>query len=139
MTLGNVFGREETSYGGGVNIWHRTYEQYPAGGTISNASDFYAKGVIPAGSMCQYDQSAKTIKIVLAKDIKTASQTSGKVEPKSILGLLYNDVYVKDGMANAAFTGAVVRKGMVYADRLAEEVPEEVWAVLPGITPVREK
>lgn len=137
-TLGNVFGRTDKSYGSGKNIWHEVKGAYPCGGSISNISDFKGK-VIPAGSMCQFDQVDNTIKIVKATEIKTASQSGASVEPNTIKGLLYNDVYVESDVPTPYATGSVVFAGEIYADRLAEVIPEEVWAVLPMIVPIYEK
>ena len=134
-TLGNTFGRGQKEYGSGKNIWHEVRGSFPVGGSISNISDFKGK-VIPAGSMCVLDQSAHTIKIVKASEIKTASQSEATVEPKTIKGLLYHDVYVENDTTYA--TGNVVFSGEIYADRLAEEVPDDVWAVLPMIVPIHE-
>ena len=71
-TLGNTFGRGQKEYGSGKNIWHEVRGSFPVGGSISNNSEFKGK-VIPVGSMCVHDQSAHTIKIVKASEIKTAS------------------------------------------------------------------
>lgn len=134
-TLGNTFGRGQKEFGSGKNIWHKVVNQYPVGGNITNISEYKGK-VIPSGSMCQLDQSAHTIKIIKASEIKTATQDSAAIEPSTIKGLLYHDVYVDADTTYA--TGAVVFEGMIYADRLEEAVPDEVWAVLPQITPIRE-
>ena len=137
-TLGNVFGRTDKNYGSGKNIWHEVKGAYPCGGSISNISDFKGK-VIPAGSMCQFDQVDNTIKIVKATEIKTASQSGASVEPNTIKGLLYNDVYVESDVPTPYATGSVVFAGDIYADRLEEAIPAEVWAVLPMIVPIYEK
>lgn len=134
-TLGNTFGRAEKTYGSGKNIWHEVKGAYPCGGNITNISDFEGK-VIPAGSMCQFDQVAGTIKIIKASEIKTATQSGASVEPSTIKGLLYNDVYIEENTDYA--TGSVVYAGEIYSDRLAEAVPEEVWAVLPMIVQIKE-
>lgn len=134
-SLGNTFGLKETSYGSGKTIWHEVKGAYPCGGNITNIASYKGK-VIPAGSMCQFDQVANTITIVKASEIKTASQTGASIEPATIKGLLYNDVYVEND--STFCTGSVVFAGEVYADRLAEAVPAEVWAVLPMIVPINE-
>lgn len=135
-TLGNTFGKKETPYGSGKNIWHEMKGAYPCGGNIVNYDDF--KGaVIPAGSMCQFDQVANTITIVKATDVKTTSNSGGSVEPGKIKGLLQNDVYIEDGVGYA--TGSVVFAGEIYIDRVAEAIPAEVLAVLPMIVPIYEK
>lgn len=137
-TLGNVFGRTNKKYGSGKNIWHEVKGAYPCGGKISNISDF-AGEVIPAGSMCQFDQVTAAITIVKASEIKTDSQTTASVDPSTIKGLLYNDVYVESDVTDPYATGSVVFAGEIYVDRLAEEVPDEVLAVLPMILPIHEK
>lgn len=134
-TLGNSFGVTEESFGSGKNIWHEIKGAYPCGGSISNISDYKGK-VIPAGSMCQFDQANNTIKIIKSSEIKLTSG-GGSVEPKTIKGLLQNDVYVKNSTTYA--TGSVVFAGEIYADRLAEAIPDEVWSVLPMIVPINEK
>lgn len=134
-SLGNTFGLKETSYGSGKTIWHEVKGAYPCGGNITNITSYKGK-VIPAGSMCQFDQVANTITIVKASEIKTASQAGASIEPATIKGLLYNDVYVEND--STFCTGSVVFAGEVYADRLAEAVPAEVWAVLPMIVPINE-
>lgn len=128
-TLGNVFGRTGKSYDGGKHIWHEVKGQYPVGGKIVNASE-YAGKVIPAGSMCKYDSANAEITI-----IKNADAVTNKADIK---GLLFHDVYVDADLESAYATGAVVFAGEIYADRLEEAVPAEVWAVLPMIVPIHE-
>ena len=138
-TLGNVFGRTEESFDSGKNIWHEIKGAYPCGGTISNISDFKGK-VIPAGSMCQFDQVANTIKIIKASEIKQGlEEGDGTVEPDTIKGLLQNDVLATSDIATPVATGSVVFAGEIYSDRLAEAVPDVVWAVLPMIVQIKEK
>ena len=134
-TLGNTFGMSEKTFGSGKNIWHEVKGAYPCGGSISNISDYKGK-VIPAGSMCQLDQATHAIKIVKASEIKLADG-GGTVEPNTIKGLLQADVYVENSTTYA--TGSVVFAGEIFADRLEETVPAEVWAVLPMIVPINEK
>ncbi len=135
-TLGNTFGRAEKSYGSGKNIWHEIEGAYPVGGSIENIDDFEGE-VIPAGSMCVFDQAAGTITIAKATDIKTSSNAGGTIEPSDIKGLLQNDVCIDDNVEYA--TGSVVFAGEIYIDRLAEAIPTEVLAVLPMIVPIHEK
>ena len=137
-TQGNSFGRNSKECGGSKNVWHEVVSTYPVGGKIINLSDFKGK-VIPAGSMCQFDSVKGEIKIILAKDVKTASQSSASVEPNTIKGLLHYDVSVDADMIEPYATGNVVYEGVIYADRLAETIPAEVFAVLPNIIPFHEK
>ena len=132
----NTFGRTSKTYGSGKNIWHEMRGSYPVGGKI-DLTDFNVGDVIPSGSMCVYDHSAKTIKIVKTSDVKTEANTGGTVEPNTINGLLGYDVYYENGVDYA--TGNVVFAGEIYIDRCEEDVPSEVLANLPMIVPIREK
>lgn len=132
----NTFGKSETTYKGGKNIWHEIRGKYPVGGRISNLSAFKGK-VIPAGSMCVFDQAKKEIKIAKKTDVKTTANSGGTVVPNTILGLLENDIYVDATTTEA--TGTVVFDGSIYIDRVDEEIVPEVLAVLPMIVPIREK
>ncbi len=135
-TLGNSFRKKEESFGSGKNIWHEIKGAYPCGGKITNISDFVSQGVIPSGSMCQFDQVKNEIKIIKSAEIKL-TDGGGEVEPNTIKGLLQNDVYVKSDTTFA--TGSVVFAGEIYSDRCAEKIPAEVFAALPMIVPIREK
>ena len=135
-TLGNTFGKTEKSYGSGKNIWHEIKGAFPVGGKITNISSFTGQ-VIPAGSMCVYDQVTAEITIAKATDIKTTSNSGGTITPQKVKGLLQNDVYIDSDVDYA--TGSVVFAGEIYIDRLAESIPAEVLAVLPMIVPIYEK
>lgn len=136
-TLGNSFGKKEESFGSGKNIWHEIKGAFPAGGKITNISSYKGQ-VIPAGSMCQFDQVKAEITIVKASEIKTGEEEEdGTVEASAIRGLLQFDVPVNSETTYA--TGSVVFAGEIYADRLAEAIPASVWAVLPMIVPIYEK
>lgn len=134
---GNTFGRTGKSLGFGQNIWHEVRGAYPVGGSVSNLADFSDYEVIPAGSMCVYDQAAKTVKIVKADDINTTANEDGTVEPGTINGLLRYDIYNHSDVDYA--TADVVFAGEIYIDRCKEAIPDEVLAVLPMIVPIKEK
>lgn len=136
MGLGNAFGRYEKSYNSGKNIWYKVDGVHPGGGLV-DLSGYKAGDVIPAGSMVVFDQVAGTARIAAATDITTAENAAGTVAPESVRGLLANDIYVREGAT--AGTATVVYAGAIYSDRLAVEIPAEVWAVLPLIVKVLEK
>ncbi|WP_029327669.1 hypothetical protein [Bacteroides sp. 14(A)] len=78
--------------------------QFPVGGNIKNIST-YIGSVIPSGSMCKFDQAKGEITIVKASEVKTATQESGTVEPSTIKGLLYHDVYVDADLESSVCYG----------------------------------
>ena len=49
------------------------------------------------------------------------------------------DLVLGNDITSPVATGSVVFAGEIYADRLAEAIPAEVWAVLPMIVPIYEK
>lgn len=132
----NTFGKTEKTYGSGKNIWHEIRGAFPCGGKV-DLTGYNVGDVIESGSMCVFDQVANTIKVAKAADVKTATNTAGTVEPGTIKGLLQNDVYYEEGTTYA--TGNVVFAGEIYIDRVKEEIPAEVLAVLPMIVPIKEK
>lgn len=135
MSSFNTFGKRTREFGNGKNIWHEITGKYPGGGSVTNLSDF--SGVIPAGSMVVFDHAKHQATIVDPKKIKTATQTSGTIEPKTINGLLENDIWLEDVTDYA--TATVVYAGKIYVDRLKDEIPAEVLAVLPEIHALNEK
>ena len=137
MSSFNTFGSSKKEFGSGKNVWYEVTGKWPGGGSVTNLSDFDENDVIPAGSMVVFVHAKHQAKIVKATDVKTATNTGGTVEPKTINGLLENDIWVEKGTTYA--TATVVYGGKIYADRLAEEVPSEVWAVLPEIHAIKEK
>lgn len=128
--FGNNFGSTSKTYGSGKNIWHEVKGQYPIGGKI-DLTGWNVGDVIPAGSMCYFDQATKTVKIVKASDSANLTKVNG---------LLFNDRYV-DAAAKASdgcITATVVYAGEIYADRCAEVIPASVFALLPQIVAIRE-
>lgn len=137
MSTFNTFGSTSKKYGGGKNIWYEVKDKWPGGCIIKNLSSFKSGTVIPAGSMVAFDHAKHEGTIVKNAEVKTTSNASGTVEPSKINGLLENDIYVEEGTTVA--TGTVVYAGKIYADRLSEEIPNEVFSVLTEILPIREK
>lgn len=133
--FGNTFGTTSKTYGGSKNIWHEIKGSYPIGGTV-DLTDYGIGDVIPAGSMCYLDMSDHTV------EIKHYTAPEGTDEPvyPTVNGLLKNDIYVDAAAKSStgAATATVVFAGEIYADRLAEEIPDAVFATLPMIVPIRE-
>lgn len=134
MSSFNTFGKRSREFGGGKNIWYEISGKYPGGGSVTNLSDFEC--VIPAGSMVVFDHAKHQAKIVKAADVKTAKNTGGTVEPKTINGLLENDIWLEEGTTYA--TATVVFAGKIYSDRVEETIPDEVFANLPEIHALKE-
>lgn len=95
MSSFNTFGSSKKEFGSGKNVWYEVTGKWPGGGSVTNLSDFDENDVIPAGSMVVFDHAKHQAKIVKATDVKTATNTGGTVEPKTINGLLENDIWVE--------------------------------------------
>lgn len=135
MSSFNTFGSRSREFGGGKNIWYEITGKWPGGASVTNLSDF--EGVIPAGSMVVFDHAKHQARIVKSADVKTTANTSGKVEPKTINGLLENDIWLENGTTYA--TATIVYAGKIYSDRVEETIPDEVFANLPEIHAIKEK
>lgn len=119
---GNTFGKQTVGHKHARKVWREVRQQYPAGGTITNITDFASTKVIPAGSFVKYDMSAKTIEVITEAKI-TACISSGNVDAAKVAalgvnGYLYNDAYLLDGVTVA--TGTVVYEGELYKYMLSE-------------------
>lgn len=106
--LGNSFDQGSMSIGHARKVWREIREVLPAGGVITNVSDFTAAGVIPAGSPVAYDDDAKTMKVITSAALTAAEDAS----TLGINGYLQEDVVVKD--ASTVATGTVVADGDIY-------------------------
>lgn len=137
--LGNTFDKKKVKSGHGRKVWREVHDQYPAGGTIANTSDFLDTRVVPAGSLVKYDMQAKAITVLteaqLATCITEGAVDVSKVKALGFNGYLYNDVPLTD--ENTIGTGAVIYRGEIYGYMLsasAEKVAKE--GIVPGVVVV---
>lgn len=112
-TIGNTFDVKTVKYGHARKVWREITDIYPAGGNISNVTDWVDAGKIPAGTPVKYDLENKTIEAI------TDTAASGSdVATLGINGFLQEDVVVtsKDTVA----TGTVVYGGEIYGYMFAD-------------------
>lgn len=135
--LGNTFDKTKVAYGHARKVWREVHDQYPAGGTIENTSDFLTTKVVPAGSMVSYDLEAKKITVItqakLAECVTGDTVDIEKAKALKFNGYLYNDAPLKDGDTIA--TGAVVYRGELYKYMLTNEAVKVIEALgaVPGV------
>lgn len=130
---GNVFKSGSITFSGPAQrVWREIRHRYPAGGTITNLSDFTSAGIIRSGSPVSYDPADKEI-TVLTDTAITAADTAEKVAALGINGYLQEDVVLDStgggGVPDAA-TGTVVYAGELYEYMY----PSAVVAVLKQVT-----
>lgn len=121
-SLGTVFGRYTQSYDVGVTpIWQTVDETWLAGGTVVPTP---ADGeFIPAGTAIVIDEVGGDAKIYV----------DGVDDAADVKGLTKEDVYFYEGADSCTVT--VVTKGSILADRMADNVTDDVKEVLRnGIT-----
>lgn len=135
--LGNTFDKKHIAYGHARKVWREVHDQYPAGGTIANTSDFLTTKVVPAGSLVKYDMQAKTITVIteaqLAACVSGDTVDKDKVAVLGFNGYLYNDAPLTD--ENTVATGAVIYRGEIYGYMLSENAVKVIQAsgLVPGV------
>lgn len=121
----NTFGRSEKTFRGGLPVWIRVDGVMPCGGTV-DLSSLAVGDMIPAGSMVSIGRQGGVATIVKSDEADKLS---------TVVGLTKNDIYKEhEGITTGTVT--VVYAGVIMADRV--DVPDEVQALLPRITFVKE-
>jgi uncharacterized protein (UPF0254 family) len=107
-TIGNSYNVGSVKFGHARKVWREIREVLPAGGTISNISDFVTAGVVTSGRPVVFTESTNSIKVVTDAEITAASD----VNTLGINGYLQEDVPIED--ASTVGTGTVVVDGDIY-------------------------
>ena len=105
---GNTFDTTTQKWGHARKVWRSVEHTEPSGGTVSNISDWVAKGVIPAGTPVKFDHTAKTIVAITDAAITAATD----VTTLGINGYSLDDVRVSS--ADTIGTIDVVYAGFLY-------------------------
>lgn len=113
---GNTYDVTTVTYGHAKKVWREIRHRFPAGGTISNVSDWATAGIIPSGTPVKYDASAKTIECYTDADITGASDLTAL----GINGFLQEDVKVAS--ASTVASGTAVYAGEIYEYAFASAV-----------------
>lgn len=130
---GNTFDTTSFKVGHASKVWREIRHRFPAGGVISNVSDWVATGKIPSGTPVKYDGAAKTLKAYTDAQIKGASDMA----TLGINAYLQEDAYITD--ANTIATGTAIYAGEIYEHmfdaavvtklKTLTTVPQIVWVV----------
>lgn len=124
---GNTFADKSFSTGKGQRVWREIRHRFPGGGTISNLSDWTAKGIIPAGTPCTFDNKTYSIQAL--------TDAQAKAESAVISGLLQEDIVLVDGILKG--TATVIYAGEIYeymldaavVTAIKDKVPAEIHFV----------
>lgn len=111
--IGNTFESGSLHYGHARKVWREIRAQYPAGGKVSNLSDWTSAGKIPAGTPCTIDQVNKTVVCHTNSQITTAASANPSTLPNLLInGFTQEDIDVNSN--TSAATATVIYDGEIY-------------------------
>lgn len=120
LQTGNTYDNLSFSQGHSRKVWREIRRQWPAGGRVTNVSDWVTVGKIPAGTPCKYtvtSTGAKEIKCYTDNQVKVAVTKQGETEAPGIdsLGINgYTDRDIPIASANTKATATAIREGDIY-------------------------
>lgn len=126
---GNTFNTTTFSAGHARKVWREIRSQLPAGGKVSNISDWVSKGKIPAGTPAALTvdatTGAKTVKCFTDAQVKAAVTKEGSTEAPGIdsLGIqghTQEDIPIVNG--DTVGTATVINDGDIYEYMLDADV-----------------
>ena len=142
LQTGNTFDKQTFSQGHSRKVWREIRRQWPAGGKVTNVSDWATAGKIPAGTPCKYtvaESGAKEIKCYPDAQVKAAVTKSGSSEAPGIDSLGINGYTDRDiiiASASTAATATAIREGDIYEYMFDADVATALKAntKCPGVT-----
>ena len=128
--IGNTFKMGSlTLPGRAKKVWREIRHQYPAGGKIANVSDWSSAGLIPAGTPCKYDSSAKTVTAYKDATI-TGTADASALAALGINGYTQEDIYL-DGATIA--TATVIYDGEIYDYFFSSAMLAKIVGLVPQV------
>lgn len=121
LQTGNTFDNLSFSQGHSRKIWRETRRQWPAGGKVTNVSDWVTAGKIPAGTPCKYtvtSTGAKEIKCYTDAQVKAAvtkqegQSAAAGIDSLGINGYTDRDIPIVNGDTQG--TATAIREGDIY-------------------------
>lgn len=121
LQTGNTYDTQKFTQGHTRKVWRETRRQWPAGGKVTNVSDWVSKGKIPAGTPCKYSENATTkakeIKCYTDAQVLAAVTKNGSTEAPGIDSLGINGYTDRDtpiASAQTLATATAIRDGDIY-------------------------
>lgn len=127
--IGNTFNKTSFSAGHARKVWREIRSQLPAGGKVSNISDWASKGKIPAGTPAALSidstTGAKTVKCLTDAQVKAAvtkpeTGDAPGIDSLGIQGHIQEDIPIVNG--NTVGTATVINDGDIYEYMLDSDV-----------------
>jgi hypothetical protein len=134
--MGNTFGSQSVNAGHARKVWREVKDQFPAGGVVTNLTDWVSAGVgkIPAGTFCKWyddaDNGGKKVVCYTAAQIKAAS---GNPASLGINGATLYDIDIENG--DTVGTATVVYAGEYY-DYMVKD--SSVLSIVKGLASLSE-
>lgn len=107
---------------GAVRVWREIRHQFPAGGTITNFSDFSALGKVPAGTPVTFNMATKQITALTDAAVKAGDVV--------VDGFTQEDAYL-DANTSVA-TATVIYDGELYAYMYEADVLAKLKTAKPA-------
>lgn len=141
LQTGNTFDNFSFSQGHSRKVWREIRRQWPAGGRITNVSDWVGAGKIPAGTPCKYTSTAtgaKEIKCYTDAQVKASVTKQGSTEAPGVDSLGINGYTDRDtpvASSSTMATATAVREGDIYEYMFDAEVATALKAntKCPGV------
>lgn len=129
LQTGNTYDTQKFTQGHARKVWRETRRQWPAGGRVTNVSDWVAAGKIPAGTPCKWSinatTGAKEIKCYTDAQIKAAVTKPETGEAPGIDSLGINGHTDRDtpiASAQTMATATAICDGDIYEYMLDADV-----------------
>ncbi len=123
-SIGNTFNKGSVEFGHARKVWREQREVLPAGGVITNVSDWVSKGMIPSGRPVVFDDKNKTMEVLTEEKVASLSEAG----TLSVNGYLKEDAPLED--ENTVATGTVVVDGDLY-EYMFDESEAAILKALP--------
>lgn len=134
--MGNTFGSQSVGAGHARKVWREVKDQFPAGGIVTNLSDWLTGGVgkIPAGTFCKwYNDGASGGKKVVCYTDAQIKAASGNPASLGINGATLYDIDIEAG--ETVGTATVVYAGEYY-DFMVKD--SDVLSIVKGLASLSE-
>ncbi len=124
--MGNTFGSQTVSAGHARKVWREVKDQFPAGGVVTNLTDWVSGGVgkIPAGTFCKWEDAGDNGGKKVTCYTKAQITGAGSIATLGINGATLYDIDIEAG--DTVGTATVVYAGEYYSYMVDDTVLAKV-------------
>ena len=128
--MGNTFGSRTVSAGHARKVWREVKDQFPAGGVVTNLTDWVTNGVgkIPAGTFCKWEDAGgenggKKVTCYTPTQI-TSTANASALAALGINGATLYDIDIEAG--DTVGTATVIYAGEYYSYMISDTLLAKV-------------